>query len=88
MGDLTNFEKILTTGSKTTECMSIKCRNLIFSEKQKPLQDAPLSRKGFANSKISQFEHIQVTLDILLITSSQIEQLTPGEPMVTLFERP
>jgi hypothetical protein len=47
-----------------------------FSRKQKTLRGAPLPRNGLVKLKISQFENIQVTLDISLI-ASKIGQLTP-----------
>lgn len=38
--------------------------------------------------EICRCEHIQVTLDIVVIKINQNYTLTPGDPMVSLFEWP
>jgi hypothetical protein len=83
--DLNNFDNTLTQLVKNDRTHVYNFQERHFFRTQLKLRGAPLPRKGLVRLKTSQCKHIQVTLDICLITISKNDRLAPGEPMVTLF---
>jgi hypothetical protein len=85
LSDLNNFDNTLTQLVKNDRTHVYNFQERHFFRTQLKLRGAPLPRKGLVRLKTSQCKHIQVTLDICLITISKNDRLASGEPMVTLF---